>query len=160
DRVVRDGLAAFLGFLTVAFLGIIGYGFAFGEWDILSPTFRMVFWGLSGQGEQYRREVTALLTHKLYVYVVVLVLAAYFIAAYRGFVCERVWIALGAYASAAVSFLALWQFALHGLIIELFYYFSLLIPALIPLAVTVMVSFAQMGTPLQNGLVLMTGAIL
>jgi hypothetical protein len=116
------------GFLVILVLGAIGYQVCCGEPNFLQPTLQISSWVASQGAAQYRVDYD-LLFHKFhYTYFGPFLVFALFIIWCTSKVKESLYAALAGYACVSTAFVAWWQFVMHGYVLELFYYFSYLLP--------------------------------
>ena len=154
-----DAAFGLLGFVGVYFAAMLIYYAKLGVWKLYEPTFSMITWGFAGKGEIYRVKPDEWMFSTLYVYFPVFLGLCYLLVACKWKPASRIASAIAAYAVSVVLFFSWWQFASHGLIIELPYYFCYLIPALMPLAALIPVMLTS-GVSLDIGRhILWTGTV-
>ncbi|MFM9881762.1 MAG: hypothetical protein ACKVQT_01950, partial [Burkholderiales bacterium] len=135
DTVSRDLIASSTGFLGVFAAGTLFYWTTIGEWNLLGPTIQMVTWGMRGGGNAYRATSWEWILGAPWVFVPVFVLLG-FLATFRPkLIRNRLPTALLAYLLGSLAFFAWWQTV--GVVLELFFYFSMLIPAVLLAATAV-----------------------
>lgn len=138
-RIAKDAAWMAAGFLTVFALGWIGYLACTGTPDFLRPTRHMIRWGFSGAGEVFRVPYSQIFRTVDYVYLPIVLGAALVLSAVVVRKQDRIFAAAAGYFVAVVAFVSWWQFASRGVVLELFYYFSFLIPPLLICAALVAV---------------------
>jgi hypothetical protein len=135
---------ALVGFALVEGVGALIFRVAFGDGDVLSPTMRMVFAG-TGTADSYRVDLLDLLPNKPYVFFWPLLLVASMGALWQGREKSRWDLAVFAFAFAVSAFVSAWQWLAKRPFLELSYYFSFLIVAVVPLLTAAVIGLA--GTP-------------
>jgi hypothetical protein len=135
--LLGDVVFGLLGFFGVYLAATLIYYAKLGIWKLHEPTLNMVAWGFAGNGDVYRVKPEQWVFSTLYAYFPIFLGMCYLLVIYRRKITSRIPHAIAGYALSVVLFFSWWQFASHGLIVELPYYFCYLIPALMPLAVVV-----------------------
>jgi hypothetical protein len=128
NRLAKDVAWMVTGIVAVFALGWIGYLACCGTPDFIRPTRHMIRWGFSGAGELYRVPFSLTLIAVDYVYLPLMLVGALALSTVVIRKQDRIFAAGAGYFLAAVAFISWWQFASRGVVLELFYYFSFLLP--------------------------------
>lgn len=143
DRLPRDVMWMVAGFVTVFVVGSIGYFLCCGTPDFLRSTRHMIRWGFSGGGEVFRVPYSRIFGTFDYVFLPLVLGTALALSAVVVRGGERTFAAAAGYFSAVVAFVAWWQFVFQGVFLELFYYFSFLLPPFLLCAALIVVRLSN-----------------
>lgn len=130
QRLRKDLSWAILGFLSIYCLGAFGYYQCCQKINIYKSTLAIILWGLGGAGDVYKVGIKELLP-LAYIYLPPFLILS-LLPIYKKVSSDIRSFFLGAttYALVVIIFVCYWEFASHGLILELYYYFSYFIPTL------------------------------
>jgi hypothetical protein len=150
SRLWRDLVFAMTGFTAVYTFGVAMFYLKYGIWRIHEPTWSMIQWSMAGHGQVYKVDYQEWVRTTLYAYIPAF-LALSFLGAYSSnYQARRLLLAIGAYAGAVIAFMGWSQWMSQLAVIETPYYFSFLMPALLPL-VAIIPIILSCGAKAQSG---------